>query len=765
MCLALSPCGRFLAAGTLLGQIYIFAADVLPPTAALNPDNQHHLGENGIVADGVADSSRMNDSTSETLPGDSRQSWSSVKWTQLAVLQDYSESSVDEWWCLTWTPDSEHIIAAGVCKARHVFDEQDGDLKILPCPLVIFDLDAFLSTPASDSPSTEASAAPSVEVSHRGIRRFEGHSEEVSDLKLWELPSTSSDLPSYLLLSTSQDGYVRKWQFDSTWKNLLYSVQMKDEGTWMAFCTSRLLEPSHFTPALLASIPCLPYLFLLAGDTGIRLFDATSNMRMCEFDDLFNVYCTHVEVLHLPYGIELANQPSHFVNGDGYLYRDGACTVKIEPCSALSFLVVSKGIDALNRDSSSASGRKPNQNGYDSSDLDDYDDYGFKGKPQDASTPKNPPSRVLLQLLTLPLRTSILVNANKTVPAKSKLDCSVYFDLENASLETLVAFSHPHFECNHWPARLAHNGRHILSVAGNGTVFAWNFSRSMIPSPVSTTKPHGQTGLAKAGHPYHGSNSPFAGTSSQGGKAAPFKSINGNAQLCAILASHDEDVFLRDVVFHPYLPFLFTAGDDSAVHVWSPTLHDPAKSASASAGAPSQALPAYSAATSSNLHSNSSQPSQIHPISESPVIGDVTGIPCVVIPQGASVALNSLVSGASGYAIQPQQQAQGSVYRTAIEAAMLASVGSLLPPPPKRKRGRPPKKKIVEEIEAMFAAQEKAQQMDAMRAQQPTLTSTGPPSPEVPSARPPPSASVPAPGPSPILPQAPYLAMPQHYSN
>jgi WD40 repeat protein len=648
MCMALSPCGMMLACGTLLGQILLFAAEQtgpMPMGAAMPLEEEISL------------------------------EWNQVKWLKISVLQDFSETVVDRFWNIIWAPDSSAIVAAGSCNSRHQYDPEDADMKVIPCPLVVFDLRAF-------SASSTSSRESLVTEPKQAIRRFEGHFEEVVDMKIWRLsPSSLPDAASgaeYMLITCSQDGHVRRWKFDQEWKHL-ESVLMKDEETWMAFSSVhiRLPEPllpadaTHFSGKVLdaplirdsneegvlskESGPKIiqpTSLFLLAGDMALKLFDGATAAKLWTSQELYETYCTNVEVFRTQSSIQHPFRPNTFLNGDGYVYGDSECKhiLNEEPPT---FLILTKGIDFIAPDLKRDSSKKPNGASEDS-DLDKEldDEYGHRRK--------SAPSRIVLHALRIPLTcTKAMAPSSRNGVRRTEQTVRYTVNAELIKLEPLFDYSHPLFASNYWPSRMTHNGIHVLSAAASGTIFAWNLLKS---SSDANLRVHSS------------SNEPNAGVR---------KPLNCHSHISSILASHDEDLPVRDVLFHPFWPFLFSAADDGSVHVWAPTLYDPIKSC---------AIPT------------------LQGVSEPPVGACLSS---VIVPRGSSAALSHHIAiNHPNGPIQPglHNLQAGSVYKSAIEAAMLATVGTVMPAAVKRKRGRPHKQKLIEEIEAQFAAQEKALQ-------------------------------------------------------
>lgn len=635
------------ACGTILGQIHIFGLD--------SPSEL-------FLEDGINSSNSLgyNHSESIHLP-----SWNQVKWQPLAVLQDFSSASVDEYWNLAWSPDSSHIIASGSCKSRTEFDHEDGDLKVLPSPLVVFDLRAHFDGPLPDGDELSLEAKRK-----HGIRRYEGHIEEVVSMKLWRLDTATSE-PDYCIFTSSQDGHVRKWKFDKYWNQLEASVQMQDDETWMAFALTMIHFPSVSVPPS-PDNPSSPSrltprsLFLLAGDTTLKLFDPVTNMKLYTFEMIYETYCTSVELFTAATGIEHPRRPGVYLNGDGRVYRDPGCTRPAEEEPPI-FLILTKGIDYL-APSAPKADEQTGKKQYDSEE-DDFD-----------PNRKSSPTRVHLHALTIPLTLhSSMVPSMKGGIRRTEIVHRFAVDTTRITFDTIYFFSHPLLECNYWPAKLTHNGNQVLSVSGNGSVFAWTIPKSL--TSTGTATPAAST-AAPIRRPMGPSTLPGA-TSTEPMKASKPKPIAASHFMAGIFASHDEDVATRDICFHPYWPFMFTSSDDGTVHVWGPSLFDPAKNATV----PIAGFEAPSGVSLTTIN----------------------------VPKGSNAAFSQPINQAGGPQSSAAQQ-QGSAYRSAVEAAMLASVGALMPAVAKRKRGRPPKKKLIEEIEAQFAAQERA--MAEQQAQQ-----------------------------------------------
>lgn len=85
-------------------------------------------------------------------------------------------------------------------------------------------------------------------------------------------------------------------------------------------------------------------------------------------------------------------------------------------------------------------------------------------------------------------------------------------------LMSVKEFTHASYFSNSWPMKPATNGRYILSPTSNGKVFIWNL----------------KTGI-----------------------------------LSGLLADHGRNTAVKDIIFHPNLPLLFTAGIDGKILVYT----------------------------------------------------------------------------------------------------------------------------------------------------------------------------------------------------
>ncbi|CAO3590055.1 unnamed protein product [Absidia cylindrospora] len=165
----------------------------------------------------------------------------------LTKLQDSQENHIDEFYCGLFR--DQFLLAGGKLKDRHCWSNEDEDCHILPCPIKIFDV-----------------------VDGKVANQLDGHSEEVLCIKTLQFESKN------YYVSTSQDGYIIKWQMDSDWKTLIDSTRMNDGKTCMAFSISFLPDTGN-------------KYFIGACDAHLRLYDFEEAQLLQTFDDLYTSYC------------------------------------------------------------------------------------------------------------------------------------------------------------------------------------------------------------------------------------------------------------------------------------------------------------------------------------------------------------------------------------------------------------------------------------------------------------------------------------------
>ncbi|CAG8535931.1 10011_t:CDS:10 [Ambispora gerdemannii] len=184
--------------------------------------------------------------------------WDTSDFRMIQKLRDseISETQIDEFFVGKFTPDQTRIVVGGKLKDRMRWSIEDEDNHILPCPLKIFDV-----------------------ISGKVISRLDGHAEEILCVK----NIMYKDTPYYI--TTSQDGYIIKWQMESDWTTLVSSKRMEDGITCMAFTVSFVPNTGN-------------RYFLAATDEHIRLYDFEEAQLMQTFADMYSQYCDCGKFIH-----------------------------------------------------------------------------------------------------------------------------------------------------------------------------------------------------------------------------------------------------------------------------------------------------------------------------------------------------------------------------------------------------------------------------------------------------------------------------------
>ncbi|KAG2223512.1 hypothetical protein INT45_000832 [Circinella minor] len=165
-------------------------------------------------------------------------------------LRDMEEENIDEFYCGKFASDTQELlVTGGKLKDRHRWSSQDEDNHILPCPIKIFSI-------------TESKV----------LSKLEGHAEEILCIK-----TVKFDNGNYYI-STSQDGYIRKWHVEDDWTTLIESTAMADGVTCMAFTVSFLPNTGN-------------KYFMAACDESLRLYDFEEAQLLRTFDEMYSSYC------------------------------------------------------------------------------------------------------------------------------------------------------------------------------------------------------------------------------------------------------------------------------------------------------------------------------------------------------------------------------------------------------------------------------------------------------------------------------------------
>ncbi|KAJ3175703.1 hypothetical protein HDU87_005846 [Geranomyces variabilis] len=221
--------------------------------------------------------------------------WDTETWALLTVLRDEAEESIDEFLCGAFTPDMTRIVVGGKLKDPKRWSEADNDNHILPCPLKVFDI-----------------------MSGNVVERLEGHEEEILCVKLVSFCNKN------YFVTTSQDGYIIKWQIGPDWRGMQSRVTFKDGETCMAFAVSFLPHTGN------------RYL-IAACDSGLTVFDFELETKIQHFSTLYSCYCDCALVVDL---VDFPSSPLWTADATGTVDGD-------DDDAAVFAYVVSRGVEEV----------------------------------------------------------------------------------------------------------------------------------------------------------------------------------------------------------------------------------------------------------------------------------------------------------------------------------------------------------------------------------------------------------------------------------
>ncbi|KAJ1666527.1 hypothetical protein IW140_004626 [Coemansia sp. RSA 1813] len=321
--------------------------------------------------------------------------WDTETFECLTSLRDMSEPNIDEFFVGQFTPNSEYLIVGGKLKDRKRWSEADEDNHILPCPLKIFNV-----------------------LTGEVVARLEGHSEEILCLK-----SVVYNGENYYV-TTSQDGYIRRWHMDSDWVVLLDSKEVEDGVTCMAFTVSFVPNTGN-------------RFFVASTDDHVTLMDLERCAIVQRFDPIYSSYCDcgkFVELVEQPVVQEI--QPAASTSGDASDNADAAAgegssdpasdntvpaasTFATEPSTPYAYFIT-RGVELLDAENNTVSSR---------------------------------PNTCTLHRLVYPT------------------DPDGKFELQE-----IRRYYHDEYLSNSWLIRITSNGRYLLAPTLNGQVFVFSIA-------------------------------------------------------------------------------------------------------------------------------------------------------------------------------------------------------------------------------------------------------------------------------------------------
>ncbi|KAI7852340.1 WD40-repeat-containing domain protein [Circinella umbellata] len=337
-------------------------------------------------------------------------------------LRDSKEINIEEFYCGQFVDSQELLVAGGKLKDRFRWSAQDEDNHIMPCPVKIFN----------------------IETGQR-VAELYGHEEEILCIKSLEFKEKN------YFITTSQDGYIIKWQMDKDWITMLDSTRMEDGITCMAFTISFLPNTGN-------------KFFLAACDGHLRLYDFEESLLLQTFEDMYSSYCDCGKFVK-------------WLDPSPVIQQQQQEDENTRPSSSSS---------PIKEDSPQKEQEKESQHAWFISRGAEICDVG--------EGISSIPNTCTLHKLTYP----------NTRGGKFQLD-------------QVKKFTHEDYHANSWLVKITSNGRYLLAPTIYGQIFVFNMATS---------------------------------------------------QLTAILKEH-EDMEVRDVIFHPYRPLLFSCGDDGSVKIYT----------------------------------------------------------------------------------------------------------------------------------------------------------------------------------------------------
>ncbi|PVV01159.1 hypothetical protein BB560_004434 [Smittium megazygosporum] len=191
--------------------------------------------------------------------------WDTESFSLLKKIRDHSEENIEEFYVGQFTPDGKYILAAGKLKNRKKWSKTDDDNHILPSSLKIFDI-----------------------VSGKCVARLGGHIEEIICVK--KVVYNESNY----WITTSQDGYIRKWPMADDWVTPSGESTVFEDGvSCMVFGVSFLPDTAN-------------RFFIAACDERVKLFDMKTSKIVKSFEQIYSSYCDCAKFIQLDESFELS---------------------------------------------------------------------------------------------------------------------------------------------------------------------------------------------------------------------------------------------------------------------------------------------------------------------------------------------------------------------------------------------------------------------------------------------------------------------------
>jgi WD40 repeat protein len=168
----------------------------------------------------------------------------------VATLTDTDTTHIEEYLCCAWY-DSTSLFVGGKRKDRSRWNDIDDDNHLIPSEIVLFHLDG------------------------RVLLRISGHEEEILSLLVVECKGID------YVISTSQDGYIRKHAIKKTNGYSAESVVISDPGMCMTFTAQPLPQTGNRH-------------LIIASDDGLCIVDIQQDRIIQTFRGINTCYCDFV---------------------------------------------------------------------------------------------------------------------------------------------------------------------------------------------------------------------------------------------------------------------------------------------------------------------------------------------------------------------------------------------------------------------------------------------------------------------------------------
>ncbi|KAJ3085306.1 hypothetical protein HK102_000125, partial [Quaeritorhiza haematococci] len=182
--------------------------------------------------------------------------WDTDTFQLIQRLRDEKEENIDEFYVGQFTPCSQYMIVGGKVKDRKRWSSEDNDNHIMAPPVKVFDI-----------------------TSGEVIEKWEGHREEILQIEAVTFKGKN------YYVTTSQDGYIIKWNVGEDWRTLVEHWFMEDGNTCMAFTVSFLPHTGN-------------KYFAAACDDTVRIFDFETTQLLQSFEPLHTSYLDCAKFIH-----------------------------------------------------------------------------------------------------------------------------------------------------------------------------------------------------------------------------------------------------------------------------------------------------------------------------------------------------------------------------------------------------------------------------------------------------------------------------------